>query len=73
MNIVNVISTANKQTDSMCILYVVDGVTLRWWFHAQAEFECMGGAPGLQTRLVQHRVTYTNEVKAIGVVNEESQ
>ena len=45
---------------------------LRWWFHAQAEIECMGGAPGLQTRLVQHRVTYTNEVKAIGVVNEES-
>lgn len=46
---------------------------LRWWFHAQAEIECVGGAPGLQTRLVQHRVTYTNEVAAIGVVNEESQ
>ena len=37
------------------------------------EIECVDGAPGLQTRLVQHRVTYTNEVKAIGVVNEESQ
>ena len=46
---------------------------LRWWFHAQAEIECVDGAPGLQTRLVQHRVTYTNEVKAIGVVHEESQ
>lgn len=69
MNIVNVISTANKQTDSMCILYVVDGVTLRWWFHAQAEIECVGEAPGLQTRLVQHLVTFAHEVAAIGVVD----
>jgi hypothetical protein len=43
---------------------------LRWWFHAQAEIECVGGAPGLQTRLVQHRVTCTHEVAAIGVVND---
>ena len=43
---------------------------LRWWFHTQAEIECVGGAPGLQTRLVQHRLTYTNEVKAIGVVDD---
>ena len=43
---------------------------LRWWFHAQAEIECVGGAPGLQTRLVQHRVTCTHEVAAIGVVDD---
>lgn len=44
--------------------------SLRWWFHAQAEIECVGGAPGLQTRLVQHRVTLAHEVAAIGVVND---
>lgn len=43
---------------------------LRWWFHAQAEIECVGGAPGLQTRLVQHRLTCTHEVAAIGVVDD---
>ncbi len=44
--------------------------SLRWWFHAQAEIECVGGAPGLQTRLVQHRLTCTHEVKSIGVVDD---
>lgn len=43
---------------------------LRWWFHAQAEIECAGGAPGLQTRLVEHRLTLAHEVAAIGVVND---
>ncbi len=43
---------------------------LRWWFHAQAEIECVGGAPGLQTRLVQHRLTLAHNVMAIGVVDD---
>ncbi len=43
---------------------------LRWWFHAQAETECVDGAPGLQTRLVQHRLTLAHEVAAIGVVDD---
>ncbi len=43
---------------------------LRWWFHAQAEIECAGGAPGLETRLVQHRLTFSHEVAAIGVIND---
>ena len=44
--------------------------SLRWWFHAQAEIECVGGAPGLQTRLVQHRLTFEHKVEAIGVVDD---
>lgn len=44
--------------------------SLRWWFHAQAEIECVGGAPGLQTRLVQHRLTLEHDVTAIGVIDD---
>lgn len=43
---------------------------LRWWFIAQAEIECAGGAPGLQTRMVKHRVTCTHEISAIGVIDD---
>lgn len=43
---------------------------LRWWFHAIAEIECVGGAPGLQTRLVQHRLTLEHDVTAIGVIDD---
>lgn len=38
---------------------------LRWWLHATADAQSMGCALCLESRLVEHRISYTHKIEAI--------
>lgn len=52
-----------RQTLEHGMLGYAAAQALRWWLHAQADV--LSGCWCLQTRLIQHKITYSHEIEAV--------